>query len=140
MRSSKIVTISGVVLCGLWAIGASIAQAQASELVVNSNATDVSAADLRDVISAHLPTQIATLGQNYQVLAVVETSEYKPGERLYYYSVMLHRQITDVSSNKPYWVATGGVRSHGVIERPEQLLKNLEADLVAGASSFNLDQ
>lgn len=140
MSKSKIPTIVACLVCAAWAIGVSVAQANAVELVVNTHAPEVQSKELKDLISANIPPAVTSLGPDYQLLAVVETSEYKPGERLYFYSVMLHRQVVDVATKKKYWVPTGGVRSHGVIARSEQLLENLQADLVAGASSFKLDQ
>ncbi|MNJ70269.1 hypothetical protein D3C77_667140 [compost metagenome] len=80
------------------------------------------------------------LESSYKLYAVVETADYKPGERLFSYSVQLHKKVIEAGTGKEYWVNTGGIRGHGVAVATETILGNLKSDIVAGAGSFKLDQ
>jgi hypothetical protein len=118
------------------------ANAQAVEMTLSSNATEIPQGQIKDAIIANLPTAVSQLGSDYQLFAIVETGDYKPGLRLYSYSVTLHRKVIESGTGKTYWVPTGGVRGHGVAQESETVLNNLKADVIAGAQagSFKLDQ
>lgn len=118
------------------------ANAQAVEMTLSSNATEIPQGQIKDVIVSNLPTAVAQLGSDYQVFAIVETGDYMPGERLYSYSVTLHRKVIESGTGKTYWVPTGGIRGHGVAQVSETVLNNLKSDVIAGAKagSFKLDQ
>jgi len=119
------------------------ANAQAVEMTLSSNATEIPQGQIKDTIVSSLPTDIAQLGSDYQLFAIFETGDYKvPGERLYSYSVTLHRKVIESGTGKIYWVPTGGIRGHGVAQATETVLSNLKSDVIAGAKagSFKLDQ
>lgn len=122
--------------CLVWA------NAQAVEMTLSSNATELPQGQIKDAIISNLPTEVAQLGSDYQVFAIVETGDYMPGQRLYSYSVTLHRKVIEVGTGKVYWVPTGGIRGHGVAQESETVLINLKTDVIAGAKagSFKLDQ
>lgn len=119
-----------------------LANAQAVEMTLSSNAPDVPQGQIKDAIVPNLPTAISQLGSDYQLFAIVETGDYMPGQRLYSYSVTLHRKVIEFGTGKTYWVPTGGIRGHGVAQESETVLSNLKADVIAGAKagSFKLDQ
>ncbi|AVX93380.1 hypothetical protein [Pseudomonas psychrophila] len=119
-----------------------LANAQAVEMTLSSNAPDVPQGQIKDAIVPNLPTAISQLGSDYQLFAIVETGDYLPGQRLYSYSVTLHRKVIESGTGKTYWVPTGGIRGHGVAQESETVLSNLKADVIAGAKagSFKLDQ
>jgi hypothetical protein len=126
------------ILCGclFWA------NAQAVEMTLSSNATDIPQGQIKDTIVSNLPTAVSQLGSDYQLFAIVETGDYMPGQRLYSYSVTLHRNVIESGTGKTYWVPTGGIRGHGVAQESETVLTNLKSDVIAGAKagSFKLDQ
>ncbi|MBX8556978.1 hypothetical protein K5D56_25575 [Pseudomonas cichorii] len=119
-----------------------LANAQAVEITLSSNAPEIPQEQIKDAIVPNLPTAVSQLGGDYQLLAIVETGDYMPGQRLYSYSVILHRKVIESGTGKPYWVPTGGIRGHGVVQESKTLLSNLKSDIVAGAKagSFKLDQ
>ncbi|SDJ08935.1 hypothetical protein [Pseudomonas abietaniphila] len=112
----------------------------AVELSLSSNASEIPQAQVREVIALNIPPQVAQLGAGYKLFAVMETSDFRPGERLYSYSVQLHKKVIEAVTGKEYWVMTGGIRGHGVAVASETILSNLKGDIVAGAQSFKLDQ
>lgn len=118
------------------------ANAQAVEMILSSNATEIPQGQIKDAIVSNLPTAVAQLGSDYQLFAIVETGDYMAGQRLYSYSVALHRKVIESDTGKIYWVPTGGVRGHGVAQESETVLSNLKSDVIAGANagSFKLDQ
>ncbi|WP_173678006.1 MULTISPECIES: hypothetical protein [unclassified Pseudomonas] len=118
------------------------ANAQAVEMTLSSNATEIPQGQIKDAIISNLPTAVSQLGSDYQLFAIVETGDYMPGQRLYSYSVTLHRKVIESGTGKPYWVPTGGIRGHGVAQESETVLSNLKSDVIAGAKagSFKLDQ
>lgn len=118
------------------------ANAQAVEMTLLSNATEIPQGQIKDAIISNLPTAVSQLGSDYQLFAIVETGDYMPGQRLYSYSVTLHRKVIESGTGKPYWVPTGGIRGHGVAQESETVLSNLKSDVIAGAKagSFKLDQ
>ncbi|MBA1204768.1 MULTISPECIES: hypothetical protein [Pseudomonas] len=119
----------------------SACNASAVELVLSSNATEIPHDLVKETISAHLPRQIVELDGSYKLYAYLETADYQPGERLYSYSVQLHKRVEEAGTGKVYWVSTGGIRGHGVATvAQDTILANLGSDLVAGANSFKLDQ
>lgn len=118
------------------------ANAQAVEMTLSSNATDIPQGQIKDAIVSNLPTAVSQLGSDYQLFTIVETGDYMPGQRLYSYSVTLHRKVIESGTGKPYWVPTGGIRGHGVAQESETVLSNLKSDVIAGANAgaFKLDQ
>lgn len=114
--------------------------AAAVELNLSSNASEIPQAQVKDAIVSSLPPEVVALKSNYRIFAVVETSDYKPGERLFSYSVFLHKRITEAGTGKQYWVNTGGVRGHGVAVASETILSNMKSDMKLGGRSFKLDQ
>lgn len=129
--------ISVALACSLTSISA-----QALELTLSSNAKEIPQAQIKEAIVSSLPATVSQLGSQYKLFAVVETADYKEDQRLYSYSVMLHRQVIEAVTGKIYWVPTGGIRSHGVAVTRETVLTNLKGDVIAGAEagSFRLDQ
>jgi hypothetical protein len=123
-------------------ICAYMANAQALEMTLSTNAPDIPQVQIKDAIVPNLPTKVSQLGSDYQVFAIVETGDYMPGQRLYSYSVTLHRKVIESGTGKPYWVPTGGIRGHGVTQDSETVINNLKSDVIAGAKagSFKLDQ
>lgn len=126
------------VLC----VCAHLANAQALEMTLSSNAPEINQVQMKDAIVQNLPSAVSQLGSDYQLFAIVETGDYMPGQRLYSYSVTLHRKVIESGTGKPYWVPTGGIRGHGVAQESETVLSNLKSDVVAGAKAgaFKLDQ
>jgi hypothetical protein len=118
------------------------ANAQAVEMTLSSNATEIPQGQIKDAIVSNLPTAVSKLGSYYQLFAIVETGDYMLGQRLYSYSVTLHRKVIESGTGKPYWVPTGGIRGHGVAQESETVLSNLKSDVIAGANAgaFKLDQ
>lgn len=118
------------------------ANAQAVEMTLSSNATEIPQGQIKDAIVSNLPTAVSQLGSDYQLFTIVETGDYMPGQRLYSYSVTLHRKVIESGTGKPYWVPTGGIRGHGVAQESETVLSNLKSDVIAGANAgaFKLDQ
>ena len=114
--------------------------ASAVELSLSSNASEIPQAQVREVIASNLPSDVSHLGTGYKLFAVMETSDFRPGERLYSYSVQLHKKVIEAVTGKEYWVVTGGIRGHGVAVASETILSNLKGDIIAGAQSFKLDQ
>lgn len=114
--------------------------ASAVELVLSSNANEIPLDLVKETISSHLPEPIVKLDGGYKLYAYLETADYQPGERLCSYSVQLHKRVVEAGTGKVYWVSTGAVRGHGVAVSQDTILGNLGSDLVAGASSFKLDQ
>lgn len=119
-----------------------LVNAQAVEMTLSSNATEIPQGQIKDVIVANLPMAVSQLGSDYQLFAIVETGDYMVGERLYSYSVTLHRKVIEAGTGKPYWVPTGGIRGHGVAQQSETVLSNLKSDVIAGAKAgaFKFDQ
>lgn len=111
-------------------------------MTLSSNATEIPQGQIKDVIVANLPMAVSQLGSDYQLFAIVETGDYMVGERLYSYSVTLHRKVIEAGTGKPYWVPTGGIRGHGVAQQSETVLSNLKSDVIAGAKAgaFKFDQ
>lgn len=111
-------------------------------MTLSSNATEIPQGQIKDAIVSNLPLAVTQLGSDYQIFAIVETGDYMPDQRLYSYSVTLHRKVVESSTGKTYWVPTGGIRGHGVALVSETVLNNLKSDVIAGAKagSFKLDQ
>lgn len=63
--------------------------AQAVEMTLSSNATEIPQGQIKDAIVSNLPSAVSQLGSDYQLFAIVETGDYLPGQRLYSYSVTL---------------------------------------------------
>ncbi len=122
----------------LAAFGAS--NASAVELLLSSNVSEISQDMLKETITSALPAEVVRLNGGYKLYAVVETADYKPGERLFSYSVQLHKRVIEAETGKVYWVNTGGIRGHGVAVSSDTILGNLKSDIVAGSGSFKLDQ
>ncbi|BAW27369.1 hypothetical protein C206_02324 [Pseudomonas putida TRO1] len=121
-------------------MGFSSSSASAVELVLSAHAAEISQEMIKETISSHLPKQVVKLDGGYKIYAYLETADYQPGERLFSYSVQLHKRVVEAGTGKVYWVSTGGVRGHGVAVSGDTILANLGNDLVAGAESFKLDQ
>ncbi|VVP30698.1 hypothetical protein [Pseudomonas fluorescens] len=118
------------------------ANAQAVEMTLSSNATEIPQGQIKEAIVSNLPLAVTQLGNDYQLFSIVETGDYMPGQRLYSYSVTLHRKVIESGTGKTYWVPTGGIRGHGVAQVSDTVLSNLKSDVIAGAKagSFKLDQ
>ncbi|MGP4922422.1 MULTISPECIES: hypothetical protein [Pseudomonas] len=116
--------------------------AQAVEMTLSSNATEIPQGQIKDAIVSNLPSAVSQLGSDYQLFAIVETGDYLPGQRLYSYSVTLHRKVIESGTGKIYWVPTGGIRGHGVAQESVTVVGNLKSDVIAGAKAgaFKLDQ
>lgn len=114
--------------------------AHALEIMASNTDKEIQQEEFNQTVKNATPPDIRKLGDDYRLIALLETTPYKDNSLLYFYSVMLHRQVTEQATGKKYWIATGGVRSNGVTRGGEELLHHVRNTMEAGAKSFRLDQ
>lgn len=116
------------------------APAQALDIYIRSTDAEISDAQLRDAVRQSMPTSLADHSADYRLVGILETAKYQDVGVIYFFSVMLNKQVHEQGTGKPYWVLTGGVRGNGVSEGGTKLLELIQKTMQQGSASFRSDQ
>ncbi|GAI44269.1 MULTISPECIES: hypothetical protein [Herbaspirillum] len=112
----------------------------AVEIKAASNDPVLTSEQFKTIVEQTLPASAKALNEDFRVIAILETTKSRPGEDLFFYSVMMHRKVIDATSKKVYWAQTGGVRGNGITSGAEALEKDIRKYMEIGVNSFKTDQ